>query len=287
MNHKKISQGLDLLHRPVMPLVSMVQFLYLTGPFDTVGEVIGELPEPIDTEYVFYERPVALMREYLPRVQALESLKSGRTPDCGVIDEHDEPVDRMTAVSALVAQQVLTAELEQINSLLCGPCNCTLCCVGPDNSMNQEFFEIPLARDEVDLFAVERYDDEKSRSQCSGDEDELDCDGLPFYRRRLPGLFHWRTGWSLILPRDSRCPNLEADGRCKVYPERPAVCRRPQIFPYMLEPLDTDQGAAPVYRLRQSLLAVVDCPYVRDFKDDIARYAAASELHLVLKENKN
>ena len=39
-------------------------------------------------------------------------------------------------------------------------------------------------------------------------------------------------------------------------------------------------------RIRQSLLAVVDCPYVQELQDEIVEYAAASELHLLLKQNK-
>lgn len=288
MNENTFEQGLSLLRQPVAPLVSMVQFLYLTGPFATVAEVIGELPEPIETELAVYEHPVALLREYLEYLQPLESLKTEQEIESNVVDEQGEPVDRMTAISALVMQQVLTAELEKINSRLCDPCNCTLCCTGPAESMNQEFFEIPLARREIDLFAVDRYDQVDSRTRRARDEEELHCDGQPFYRRRSPGLFHWQNGWSLILPRGSQCPNLEpGSGRCRVYAQRPEVCRRPQIFPYMLERLDEPRAGNPEYRLRQTLLAVVDCPYVRELQDNIALYAAAGELHLAWKENKS
>ncbi len=288
MNENTFEQGLSLLRQPVAPLVSMVQFLYLTGPFATVAEVIGELPEPIETELAVYEHPATLLREYLEHLQPLESLKSGQETGDNVVDEQGEPVDRMTAVSALVMQQVLSAELEKINSRLCGPCNCTLCCTGPTEDMSQEFFEIPLAPREIDLFAVDRYDQADSRARRARDEKELHCDGRPFYRRRSPGLFHWQNGWSLILPRGSQCPNLEAgSGRCRVYAQRPEVCRQPQIFPYMLERLDAPETGSPAYRLRQTLLAVVDCPYVRELQDDIARYAAAGELHLAWKENKS
>ncbi|VAW36821.1 hypothetical protein MNBD_DELTA04-369 [hydrothermal vent metagenome] len=288
MNENTFEQGLSLLRQPVAPLVSMVQFLYLTGPFATVAEVIGEMPEPIETELAAYEHPVALLREYLEHLQPLESLKSEQETGSDVVDEQGEPVDRMTAVSALVMQQVLTTELEKINSRLCGQCNCTLCCTGPSEDMSQEFFEIPLAPREIDLFAVDRCDHAGSRAHRARDEEELYCDGQPFYRRQSPGLFHWQNGWSLILPRGARCPNLEpGSGRCRVYAQRPEVCRRPQIFPYMLERLDEPRADSPTYRLRQTLLAVVDCPYVRELQDDIARYAAAAELHLAWKENKS
>ena len=38
--------------------------------------------------------------------------------------------------------------------------------------------------------------------------------------------------------------------------------------------------------LRQSLLAVVDCPYVRQLQEEIAAYAAACELEMVFRHNK-
>ena len=34
--------GLDLLHKPVLPLLGIVQFLYVTGDFATVEEVIAQ-----------------------------------------------------------------------------------------------------------------------------------------------------------------------------------------------------------------------------------------------------
>jgi Fe-S-cluster containining protein len=184
----------------------------------------------------------------------------------------------------MLQQQVLVAELERINSLLCGPCGCTLCCEGPEADMVQEFFEIPLAPDELDLFPVSRHDSTASRSSGSLDENELAIDGLSFYRLAGPRLVHWQSGWSLILPRHSRCPGLEpASGHCRVYATRPWVCRRPQIFPYMVEPLADGSGS---YRIRQSLLAITDCPYVQALRDEIGDYAAASGLNLVLSRNK-
>jgi len=154
--------------------------------------------------------------------------------------------------------------------------------------MDQEFFEIPLEEDELALFAADRYESEESLNRSAYDEDELYCSGKPFYRIGVPGLFHWRQGWSLILPIETVCPNLEAgSGKCLVYDNRPRVCRRPQIFPYMVEPTGNGREGGQSYRIRSALLAIVDCPYVCDIQNDIARYASASELHLVLKENKS
>jgi Fe-S-cluster containining protein len=284
---RKYEEGKRLLRQPVMPLVAMVQFLFMTGPFAAVGEVIDEMPEPIETDRTTYTNPRALLKKYGDILVQYEQLKKGSFPSVEVVDEQGNTVDAFGAACSLIQQQILTRELERINSVLCGPCGCALCCVGPDSSMTQEFFEIPLADNELDLFAVTRYESEESLCRDACDDDELFWSGQPFYKIAAPGLFHWRNGWSLILPKDSRCPNLDAGtGACRVYSDRPQVCRRPQIFPYMLEPLASDQENGLSYRLRQALLAIVDCPYVRDLQNDIAEYAAASDLHLVLKKNK-
>jgi len=274
--------GIALLGQPALPLVSMVQFLYLTGPFSTVAEVIDEMPEPIETGYALYEHPRDLLRSHLSHLTLLESLKTGEAIQEQVVDASGELLDDMTTVTALVSQRIMENELEPINSALCGPCGCTLCCVGPDSTMRQEFFEIPLQDEEADLFSIVRHDDPDSRSCRAMDDEALQLDGAAFYKRSAPELFHWRNGWSLILPRESSCPGLEKNGRCRVYSERPQVCRKPQIFSYVVE--RTEQSDQ--YRLRSSLLAVTDCPYVQVLQDEIAAYSAACELELIFKGNK-
>ncbi|MBW2328613.1 MAG: YkgJ family cysteine cluster protein [Deltaproteobacteria bacterium] len=275
-------KGIALFGQPVLPLVSMVQFLYLTGSFTRVEEVIDEMPEPIETGYALYENPRALLRSHLEHLRMLEGLKSNEEIELDVVNESDEPVDDMTALASLVSQRIMEDELEVINSVLCGPCGCTLCCTGPSRTMNQEFFEIPLKAEEKDLFPVTRHDSVDSRRRRALDDEVLQVDGTPFYQLPDPGLFCWQNGWSLILPRESSCPGLEENGRCRVYLTRPQVCRRPQIFSYILE--KTDQPDQ--YRLRSSLLAITDCPYVQVLQEEIAAYAAACELELVLKGNK-
>lgn len=279
--------GLRLLRQPVMPLVSMLRLLFMIGPHATVAEVIDELPEHIETAGAVYDRPRALLAEYGRNLAGLELMKQGKFSHVGMVDDQNNPVDPLTADFALLQQEVLTAELEKINSLLCGPCSCKLCCIGPDPGMVQEFFEIPLQPGELDSFPITRHDSAASRHHRSGDEDELLLAGRPFYRQAEPVLVHWQNGWSMILPKGSVCPNLEpGTARCRIYGDRPTVCRRPQIFPYMVEPVDGSADGKDLYRLRRSLLAITDCPYVRDLRDEIAGYAAACELHLVLKQNK-
>ena len=143
-----------------------------------------------------------------------------------------------------------------------------------------------MLSDETDSFALQRIDTVLSRSYRVDDEPSLQIGGDAFYDRPEPVLIHWSHGWSLILPRESQCPNLERAGNCRIYPLRPQVCRRPQIFPYMVEPVAAPEHVHPVFRLRGSLLAVVDCPYVRQLQDDIAAYAAACELDMIFRRNK-
>jgi Fe-S-cluster containining protein len=279
-----LQEGLALLRQPVLPLVSILQFVYLTGDFASVAAVIAELPAEIETGYARYPDAAAILAPYHDLLQPLTDLKHGRPLPERVIDSDGHPLDAMSATTALVTQSILARELERINSLLCAPCGCTLCCVGPAQEMTQAWFEIPLQPDETAVFPLERIDSSASRSRRVGDDPPLQVEGRDFYYRTEPVLIRWQPGWSLILPKASRCPNLETSGRCRVYTDRPQVCRRPQIFPYVVEPVE-DQGQ-PALRLRQSLLAVVDCPYVRLLQEEISAYAAACELEMIFRHNK-
>ncbi|MGB5687567.1 MAG: hypothetical protein WBM35_17295 [Candidatus Electrothrix sp.] len=305
-----LQDGMALLRQPVLPLVSMVQFLYqLSGPEAKVEDIIAEMTEPIETAYAVYAEPDKLLRCYLDQLQLLEKLGTMGTDqqpdelDAEVVDESGQPMDTVTACTALINQRIVEKELEKINSLLCGPCNCTLCCIGPAEGMEQEFFEIPLQDEETALFTLPRHDTPESRSRLALDstagDNLLQVDGRPFYHGAnadqcstgTPELFHWRNGWSMILPKDASCPALEQNGRCNVYSQRPQVCRRPQIFSYILEPLEPlkllgPMGQSRKYMMRNSLLAVTDCPYVQFLQEDITAYAAACELDCILKANK-
>lgn len=276
--------GLALLGQPVLPLVGIVQFLYLTGDFATVDEVIRQMPPDIETGFATYADPISLLQLHADLLKPLEDLKTGESPREVVVDVDNNPVDAMTATTALLAQRILTRELERINSLLCAPCGCTLCCVGPEADMQQAYFEIPLQPGESECFALASIDTPASNSARISDELPLQVDNRDFFQRPDPVLIRWQPGWSLVLPTGSRCPHLEDSGRCRIYPQRPQVCRRPQIFPYIVEPIE-DKGRTAL-RLRQSLLAVVDCPYVRLLREEISAYAAACELEMIFRQNK-
>ena len=285
IKHDALAPGQTLLRQPVLPLVGIVQFLYLTGDFGSVAEVIGQLTEEIETSFARYPNPAADLAPYADLLAPLEAFKAGAPATAQVIDATGQPVDPMAATTALVAQQVLTRELERINSLLCAPCGCTLCCVGPKAAMAHSYFEIPLQPEETGLFPVEQIDSEATATGQPSDEPPLRLDGREFFDRAEPVLIRWQPGWSLILPRESRCPNLApSSGHCRIYDDRPQVCRRPQIFPYVVEP--AHPGDQPILRLRQTLLAVVDCPYVRLLREEIAAFAAACELDMFFKHNK-
>ncbi len=275
-----LADGLARLRQPVLPLVSMVRFFWETGDFRDIRAIIAQLPAPIETDYCCYQQPRELLNSYLPYLRLFEHPEKHPR----IVDEAGVAVDPAQACAALVYQEILQAELEEINSLLCAPWGCTLCCTGPDARMRQEYFEIPLARAECALFPVPAIESPASRRNRAEDEEPLLVDGRPFYQRSEPALFHWQTGWSLILPRQTSCPHLaNREGRCRIYPRRPRVCRRPQIFAYFLEPVADRAGT---FRLRQSLLAVLDCPYVRALRQEISGYGAASELQVVFSHNK-
>jgi len=287
----RYAPGLDLLARPLAPLVRIVQMLYLTGPFERVAQVLEELNEPIETHHATYAEPAALLRPHLDVLKEFERFKHPQPPLARILEENGAPVDAMEALALYVEQQLLTVELERINSLLCAPCGCTLCCTGPDAGQRQDFFEIPLTDEEITRFLLPRIDSPACRDQSPLDEPPLLRDEKPFYQTPA-ALYHWRQGWSLILPRLSSCPHLvPASGHCAIYPERPDVCRRPQIFAYALErspaeDVTVDGRAVPAYRARRKLLAIWDCPYVQRFQDAIGAYGEACGLEPVFRENK-
>jgi len=265
----------------------MVEFFTMTGSFATVGDIVKELPRPIETNYALYMDPAALLAPYLDLLAGFVETPADEV-SFRVVNENGGELDPVVARNGWIKQQILTMELEKINSALCGVCNCTLCCTGPSGEMVQEFFEIPLREGEPAAFGESPVvDNGESRTRLPMDEDELIHEGLPFWADPQPTLIHWKKGWSLILPKKTCCPNLiPENGRCRSYETRPSVCRRPQIFPYILEPLDDQAEEIPTHRLRNIILAITDCPYVNDLRDEISAYIAACELEPLFMRNK-
>ena len=296
--------GLSRLKKPVLPLVNMLQFLYLSGPFATVDEVLNRLTKAVELEGIHYENPKQMLEEYRCFLKEFEVMKGKKKLSAAlpfIIDEKNEPVAKRRSLELWIKQQVLSQELETINSALCGPCGCVLCCTGPNSEfdeaagfkgkMKQEFFEIPLADNEVDLFGLKRFDTAETRAMTTHSVPPLQMAQAPFYKHAT-AVYHWKNGWSLILPEGSACPQLAADTkRCLVYAKRPEVCRKPQIFAYVLEQTpDTakrsDGVLIPVYMARNKVLAVWDCPYVRRFQHEIGAYAEFGGLEPIFKKSK-
>ena len=303
-NNIEAAEGLDLLKRPVLPLVNMVEYLYLTGPFKKTNEVLNRLTKPLELEGVRFENPRQMLNPYETVLQEFEVIKGEKKLSVSlpfIVDEKQKPLAKRQALEVWIKQQILSQELERINSVLCGPCGCVLCCTGPNSEfdalsgfrgeMKQEFFEIPLKGSEVDIFALKRVDTEDSRQLTAQSDPSLQLEQKPFYKHEM-ALYHWQNGWSLILPEGSVCPQLFPDTkRCTVYEKRPEVCRKPQIFPYVLEKTSdtakrSDGVLIPVYMARNKVLAVWDCPYVRKYQDEIGAYVEMSGLSPIFKKSK-
>jgi Fe-S-cluster containining protein len=298
------AEGLRLLKKPVIPLVNMVQFLYLTGPVISVGEILGHLTKSVELEGIEYDVPQQFLKPYESLLTEFEVLKGKKKLTVSlpfIVNEKQEPVVKRQALELWIKQQILSLELARINSMLCEPCGCVLCCTGPNSEfdeaagykgrMKQQFFEIPLEESELDLFPVERVDTAESRTMTAQSEPSLQVNRLPFYQQNM-AIYHWQNGWSLILPENSVCPQLSPDSKkCLVYSKRPEVCRKPQIFAYVLEKTPdvakrSDGTLIPVYMARNKVLAIWDCPYVRRFQDIIGTYAELSGLEPVFKKSK-
>ncbi|MBE9519956.1 MAG: YkgJ family cysteine cluster protein [Proteobacteria bacterium] len=303
-NNTNRNKGIRRLEHPILPLVDMVQFLYLTGSFETIAKVLDEMNESIEIKGSVYENPRQLLAPYMEMMQDFEVVKGPRKLPYTfpfIVNEKQEPQAKLKSLELWIKQRVLAKELEEINSILCEPCGCVLCCTGPDSGfdetagykkrMQQEFFEIPLLNEEIDLFELQRVDNDESRNLTAQSDTALDIDGAPFYKHDM-ALYHWQNGWSLILPRGSVCPQLATETkRCRVYAKRPAVCRRPQIFPYIVEELAekakrSDGKMIQVYMAREKILAVWDCPYVRQYYDEIVAYAERSRVEPVFRKSK-
>ncbi len=268
----------------------MALMLFMAGPYRHFDELLKELPDGIEMESLHYPSAKALLAQYVDLLTPFESFKPGNSIDVSpdnipsrIEDSKGNPLDFMDTVRAWVKQRVLARELEGINSLLCGPCQCVLCCIGPVRDARHFFFEIPLSPAEVSLFDLPIRSSAQTRKMCPEDEPPLRIHGIPFYLSRS-AIYEWQRGWSMILTREAKCPNLTRDGSCAIYSNRPLTCRRPQIFPFIVE-CRNDKNLTNL-SLRDTILAIWDCPYVRALKSEIIEYARLCEADVIFRENK-
>jgi Fe-S-cluster containining protein len=278
----------------------MAVMLFLAGPYTDFEALLSDMPEELEVASITYQNPAKILTNHLKFLKIFETFKpscngsntcSLQNRDNRASVRHHSPVNIISpdgsclepfeAASYRAKQNIMDMELETVNSLLCGPCRCTLCCTGPPTDAQQEFFEIPLLHEEIHLFDLPVIDSSKSQENDPYSGNPLKIDNKPFYHTR-PAIYNWKNGWSMILTAGSECPALSKDGTCIVYETRPLVCRKPQIFSAVLERKSTGE-----YALKNRLLAVWDCPYVRHLKDEITGYAALCETDLVLKKNKS
>ena len=277
-----------MLQEPVWPLFQTVVLLALAGEYTPASGIISELPDPVELPAYNCANPAEKLRPYLDLLDRLARVLVTGRPDAGMepftITGNGRNLGLTEAVTEHTRQKVLERELEAVNSLLCKPWSCHICCTGPQENARHRFFEIPLGPDEIDLFAVPAVDSADTRSSSPYDTDDLHINGRPFYEAG-PAIFHWAGGWSLILPRGTECPNLMAGQGCISYARRPETCKKPQIFAYVIN-MRNNETKTGTFDLAESLLAVTDCPYVNALREKILDYAQANGLRLVLRANK-
>ena len=268
---------MEMLGLPSWPLCRLVLLLYITGGFSSLHELLEELKGPMEVDDYTYHDPQKTISPHIEPLQQAVDILTGNTNQISAtaFEKNGDPCDALESAFLLAQQQVIEKELEKINSILCAPCSCTLCCTGPKSDDLQEYFEIPLSEHELVQFDLNRIEDNRTITTTAPEAEKK----WPFYKDS-PALFHWSSGWSLILPKESSCPNLSKEGRCKIYENRPYVCKKPQIFSYVLE----KQNDKLIKQ--EKLLAITDCPYVKNLKEEIAKYGRLCGLEVVFSRNK-
>jgi len=287
LNDDLAKLAINKLKNPIWPLCRLTLMLYLTSPYNEVNQILCELPEVVELENITYHDSKDILIPYLKELSYIEVIKQEKSSANSLIpritSEDGKAVDLLEAVIHLIQQKVIEKELEPINSYLCKPMGCRLCCVGPEKDALQDFFEIPLSDEELCLFDLDIVETDVSIEKTPYDENSLIVDDKPFYLHP-PKIYRWSYGYSLILPKNTKCPNLDTQGRCIIYEKRPQVCRKPQIFSKVID-RDIKEKDSP-YQLRRSILAITDCPYVLAIKDEIIYYADKNDLDCVFMKNK-
>lgn len=284
MNNAEWQAGLQHLKTPLWPLTKLCILLYLTSPYQTWEELLQALPQELSVDNTIYKAPASKLTPLHLNTQWLGLLKNGKnsTELPTVVNERNDILDMFSTVLCLIKQHVMQMELETVNSLFCSSMKCSLCYEGPKSNAIQEFFEIPLQPKELSLFTLKIVETPFQGGFDPYSTDTFQIDGKPFYLLP-PAIYHWRHGYSLILPKGAVCQHLSQNMRCNIYEKRPDVCKRPQIFAYVMEQPPNKPHIAIE---RNTLLAVTDCPYVRMLENELERYAVLNEVTLMLKPNK-
>jgi hypothetical protein len=283
MNNPEWHTGLKYLKKPLWPLVKLYSFLYLATLYKTWEALLHDLPLELNVNGISYKTPAARLKTINWPLPWPDILKGRHYSEqlLQVIDSYGNHLDIMRAMFCHMKQHILQSELETINSLLCPSMACSLCCEGPKANAIQEFFEIPLTKEELYLFSLEVIDTTPQGDFTPYSSQSFQMNGRPFYCLP-PAIYRWSSGHSLILTKGTSCPHPSLEGRYNIYLQRPDVYRRPQIFAYVTEALPN----TPLVRKRNTLLAITDCPYLRLIEKEVESYANLNEVILVLKPNK-
>jgi hypothetical protein len=165
-----------------------------------------------------YENAAAYLALHADLMQPLVALKAGEPLLDQVVDSAGTAGGRHDRHRGPGGQRILTRELEQINSLLCGPCNCTLCCVGPEQRWPRPISRFRCNPAKSNTFSVERIDSPISRALRVDDEPSLQVGQPRFFRPSGSGA-------------DPLVGRLEPDSAPKEPVSESAGCRAlPHIF---------------------------------------------------------
>jgi len=77
---EQLTEGLEVMRHPVIPLARLAQLLYLAVPFETVSELLAELAEPLETNGINYKMPGHFLLPFLTPLRLMESLKNPQPP---------------------------------------------------------------------------------------------------------------------------------------------------------------------------------------------------------------
>ncbi len=294
---KEWKEAIALMRRPAWPVIRLLTIIVISTGHKDIGfkdikRLISEFPDPLEIDGMEYRYPQRIIEPYcsilINNINKLNIDANAEDADSllemsvRVTDGNGEFMPYYEAVMAIMQQEILLRELERINSLLCSPCGCDICCKGPFKEDEHQFFEIPLRQEELSLFDLPVIENNHSIKMSPYDMAPFLIKGVPFYKYPdSPMIVRWEKGYSLMLLKNDRCPHLDTNSRCAIYDTRPDTCKRPQIFPYVIE----ETGDLELVH-KAKLLAITDCPYVKALKPYIHRYASLNGLDLMLRNNK-
>lgn len=87
---------------------------------------------------------------------------------------------------------------------------------------------------------------------------------------------------SFMVAGDEKCPFLDAEKKCSIYPSRPVICRS---FPIMLQSMNTKTADGELTKMDFFALSSL-CPAVAAARDDGLRFISAYDIRRIRKSPK-